>query len=117
MWKCATPEPRMWPAFWKVSRMSGAMSVVSPYLSGIVFATAFRMWLESYAGLRAPPLAALMKSSWRSDIRSPVGAVVYTGPSYPDLKRGGASPEGARGGGGSPEGLSEREGGGSCACR
>src|SRR5437867_5989172 len=76
MWKWATAEPRMWPAFWNVRRTSGAMSVVSPYFSGIVFATAFRMLLESYADLRASPIATLMKSSWRRDMRSRVGGVV-----------------------------------------
>src|SRR5256885_14388265 len=100
MWKWATPEPRMWPAFWNVSRTSGAMSVVSPYLSGIVFATAFRMWLDSYADLRAPPIATLMKSSWRSDMRSRVGAVGEIGASYPYLNRAGTRPEWSRGAGG-----------------
>src|SRR2546430_3506779 len=92
MWKWATAEPRIWPAFWNVSRTSGAMSVVSPYFSGIVFATALRMLLESYADLRASPIATLMKSSWRRDIRSRVGGVAYTGPSYPYLYRAGISP-------------------------
>src|SRR5947208_6188095 len=82
----------MWPAFWNVSRTSGAMSVVSPYFSGIVFATAFRMLLESYADFRASPIATLMKSSWRRDIRSRVGGVGYMGPSYPYLYRAGMRP-------------------------
>jgi len=71
----------MWPAFWNVRRTSGAMSVVSPYFRGIVFATDARMLLESYADFRASPIATLMKSSWRRDIMSRVGGVVYTGPS------------------------------------
>src|SRR2546426_12739697 len=96
MWKCATPEPRMWPAFWNVRRTSGAMSVVSPYLSGIVFATAFRMWLDSYADFRASPIATLMKSSWRSDIRSRVGAGVEIGASDAYLNNDGDKPEGSR---------------------
>src|SRR2546426_11346070 len=86
----------MWPAFWNVSRTSGAMSVVSPYLSGIVFATALRMWLESYAGLRGSPPATLMKASWGRGIRSRVGAGGEVGPSYPYFKTGGPSPERAK---------------------
>src|SRR2546428_1501869 len=82
----------MCPAFWNVRRTSGAMSVVSPYFRGIVFETSCRMLLESYADLRASPIATLMKSSWRRDIRSRVGGVAYTGPSYPYLYRAGISP-------------------------
>src|SRR5438093_9168996 len=68
------------------------MSVVSPYFRGIVFATSWRMLLDSYGDLRASPIATLMKSSCRRDIMSRVGGVAYTGPSYPYLKRAGMSP-------------------------
>ena len=36
MWKWAMADPRMCPALWKVSLTSGAMSVVSLYLSVMV---------------------------------------------------------------------------------
>src|SRR3989442_1172495 len=96
MWKWAVADPMMWPAFWKVRRTSGAMSVVSPYFRGIVFATSWRMLLDSYGDFRASPIATLMKSSWRSDIMSRVGGVAYTGPSYPYLYRAGTRPQWSR---------------------
>ena len=37
MWKWAMADPRMWPALWNVSLTSGAMSVVSLYLSVMVW--------------------------------------------------------------------------------
>ena len=45
-WKWAMADPRMCPALWNVSLTSGAMSVVEPYLRGIVWRISF---LTSFA--------------------------------------------------------------------